>query len=94
MTGKQKTVYTVGGVAGAVLLYLLWRSRAGSGVAVAPASASPGGGMFYPPTPLSMPDIPASVINLTFQDPSLAFRNQPTGYTPLFGFLGYSGQWA
>lgn len=93
---RDKVIYLVSFAAIVVALYFLFRKHgAGATVATpAPVSAVPQQqpSMFYPLTTLgAFPAIPAASINVSFTP--AANTNEPTGYVPLYGFIGYGGQW-
>ncbi len=82
-TGRKTLIYGGAFAVGCVAVYLLWSSRAS-------VTATPTSGMYAQPTGLTTPSFPPASINLSFTVPSpnTTFTNQPTGYVPLFGFIG------
>lgn len=93
---RDKVIYLVSFAAIVVALYFLLRKHGAGTTATSPvaASAVPAAlpGMFYPLTTLGAnPAIPATSINVSFTPASNT--NEPTGYVPLYGFIGYGGQW-
>jgi hypothetical protein len=93
-TGKEKLLYAVAGVGAVVVVWLMFQTTGTATAApTAAQSAIPAtsfGGMYDPPTSLANPSLAAS-INVNFTP--LDNTNAPTGYVPLFGFIGYGGQW-
>lgn len=97
---RDKVIYLVAFAAIVVALYFLFRKHGAGAASTATAPATSGAPgdqstqptMFWPPTALTLPDIPPTSVNVNFTPATNT--NQPTGYVPLFGFIGYGGQWA
>ncbi len=100
MKDRDKVIYLVCFAAIVVALYFLLRKHGASATLSSPtqnaglsgeANPSPQPSLYWPPTSLTIPAIPASSINVNWSPANN--QNQPTGYVPLYGFIGYGGQW-